>query len=505
MTKRLTAILAATILAGIITYAVLELQIFPGAISNRIERFCAVNFSPPNKVYIQKGIENPYTTLQLEMAAVRCKEHHRETIQIKSREFLFHNGDVYWHDKITFKDGAENLNYVINYEGINGTLTYYNESAGKWEEQKLASGNLPVTDLFLTIDNKHIILNQPFLYQDLGQGVVKALDHLSGKIKVTKTARGFKLELFFLNKPGTWGEIWALESDSPLIDWDYGSIKQIWPGYSYVKENRWLMNGAYYTTPATYTPCERNSYWKHPGGYIVSGFIQTGGSRAADDLGYAQLYIQAQNMEKEGYIKSHPRSNWLYEEYGIKAGFCDTRFNTDLGILFIEAYKKFGEEKFLDYARQYGNFFKCFAAKHHYSVFDSRGGEGWLVQDYYHEEENYRLPHSSLNHQLNEIRFLYKLGKITAEPSWMVLGNRLLKGIEITCDSWIKEDSNLHYCYYADGSFGAVDYPYLTYNDLFYLQALLKNNTGSSSPYLQKLMAAKKEYMDFNGITAYKK
>lgn len=503
--KRSTVIVPAIILAGIIACAALGLHLFPEGISNNVERFCSVNFSYPRKDYIQKRIENPHSVLSLKMAIVKEKEYYQDDLRIESREFLFHNGDVYWHDKITFKDGAKNLNYVINYEGTNGTLTYYNKSTDIWEEQKLASGNLPFTDLFLTIDDKHIILNQPCLYQDLGQGVVKAVDYLSGKIKVTKTAQGFKLELLFLNKPGIWGEIWALESDSPLIDWNYQANKQIWPGYSYIKDNRWLMDGAYYNTPATYTPYEKNSYWKHPEGYVVSGFILTGGSRASDDLGYAQLYVQAHNMEKEGYIKTYPRSTWLYEEYGIKAGFFDTRFNTDLGIIFIEAYKKFGEERFLDYALQYGNFFKGFADKHHYSFFDSWGEEGWLVQDYYHEEENYLLPHSSLNHQLQEIRFLYKLGEITREPSWIVLGSRLLKGIELTCYSWIKEDNNLHYCYYADGSFGAVDYPYMTYNDLFNLQELLKNCTGNSSPYLEKLMDAKKKYMDINGITAYKK
>jgi hypothetical protein len=48
------------------------------------------------------------------------------------------------------------------------------------------------------------------------------------------------------------------------------------------------------------------------------------------------------------------------------------------------------------------------------------------------------------------------LGEITADPSWIALADRLLKGIEITCDSWIKEDKDLHYCYFADGSFGLV-------------------------------------------------
>ena len=189
----------------------------------------------------------------------------------------------------------------------------------------------------------------------------------------------------------------------------------------------------------------------------------------------------------------------------MKAGFFDSRFNTDLGLAFIQDYKKFDEVRFMNYALQYGYFFQDFAQKHHYTVNGPWGEEGWLVHDYYHHEENYRPPHCSLNHQLNEIRFLYQLGEITADPSWIALADRLLKGIEITCDSWIKEDKDLHYCYFADGSFGLVDYPYLTYNDLFHLQTWLRKSTGSSNPYLQKLMDAKKIYMDFNGVSGYKK
>lgn len=469
-----------------------------------VEEFAAVGFSQHQKVYVQKRVENPHTVLELELATVQWEKRNWYNSKIESRELQFHNGDLYWHDKIIFEHGGENFNYVIYYEGMNGTLTYYNEKMGKWiEGQELTEGTLPVTDLFLTIDNRHILLNQPFIYKDLGCGVVKAINDLCHEIIVTKTAEGFQLQMCFVNKPGTWGEIWALESDSPLLDWNYGAMRQIWVGYSYVKDSRWLMDGAYYINSKTYSPYQKNSYWKNPGVYVVSGFILTGGSRAADDLGYAQLYIQAQNMEAKGYMKTLPRSDWLYKAYGIEAGFYDSRFNTDLGILFIEAYEKFNEQRFLDYALKYGNFFVKFANSHHYTVLDSRGKEGWLVQDYYHEKENYRSVHTSLNHQLQEIRFLYKLGEITGASSFTNLADKMLKGIEITCGSWIKKDNNLHYCYYANGKFGDVDYPYLTYNDLFNLQKLLEETGKGFNLYLQKLMDSKKIYMDTNGITAY--
>ncbi|NLX01267.1 MAG: hypothetical protein GXY40_01875 [Syntrophomonadaceae bacterium] len=499
MRKKFIKVITIFIIAGLIGAITLQLQ--------TAEAFgVAVSPQQQREAYIQKRVKNPHTVLQLELATVKREKQHWNNSTIESREFQFNNGDLYWHDKITFEHGGENLIYIISYKGVNGTLTYYNEKMGKWiEEQELTEGRLPVTDLFLTIGNRHILLNQPFIYKDLGCGVVKAMNDLCHEIMVTKTAEGFQLQMCFVNKPGTWGEIWALESDSPLLDWNYGAMRQIWVGYSYAKDNRWLMDGSYYIMPKTYSPYQKNTYWKNPGVYVVSGFILTGGSKAADDLGYAQLYIQAQNMDAKGYMKTMPRSNWLYNAYGIEADFYDSRFNTDLGILFIEAYEKFNEQRFLDYALKYGNFFMKFANKHHYTVLDSRGKEGWLVQDYYHENGKYRLPHSSLNHQLEEIRFLYKLGKTTGNSSFTLLGDKMLKGIENTCNSWIKSDKNLYYCYYANGKFGGADYPYLTYNDLFNLQKLLEDTGGDHNPYLQKLMDAKKIYMDSNGIRTYKK
>ncbi len=507
MRKKLIIIFTAIIIAGLIIGAnTLELQTLKEAISNWANKLTAANFLQQGETYVQKRVENPNSVLELELATVQWQKRYWHDAEIESREFWFHNGDLYWHDKITFADGGKNLTYAIDYEGVNGTLTYYNEEMNKWiEEQELTEGKLPVADLFLTIGDKHIFLNQPFIYKDLGQGVVKSMNELYREITVTKTAKGFQLEMGFVNKPGIWGEIWALESDRPLLDLNYRDLRQKWARYNYVKDSRWLMDGSYYKTPESYTPYAKNSYWKNPAAYLVGGFILTGGSRVADDLGYAQLYIQAQNMEAPGYMKTLPQSNWLYEDYGIEAGFFDTRFNTDLGVLFIEAYKKYNEARFLDYALQYGNFFTNFANKHHHTVVNSEGEEGWLVQDYYHEKENYRAVHTSLNHQLQEIRFLYKLGEITGDSGFTILGDKMLKGIEITCDSWIKEDNNLHYCYYADGKFGGMDYPYLTYNDLFNLQEILEEAGKERNLYLQKLMDAKKIYMNANGITVYKK
>ena len=162
--KNSWTVILALILTAIIIVAALNLQVFPETIFNK-KRLDSGNLTYPSNVYHHRRIDNPNQVLQLEMAKVKKKIQYLNDLQIESREFLFHNGDIYWHDKITFPDGANNLNYVLNYKGSHGTLTYYHESTGKWKVEELSNGNLPLSDLFLTIDNKHIILNQPFIYQ----------------------------------------------------------------------------------------------------------------------------------------------------------------------------------------------------------------------------------------------------------------------------------------------------------------------------------------------------
>lgn len=234
MRKSMAVMVTALILMGLIA-AALEPELFPRAISNKIETFYLGKLSDPSKVYLQKGIEKPGRVLELKMARIKEQKYHQDDLQVERREFLFHNGDLYWHDKITLKEGTGDLNYVINYEGNNGILTYYNESRDKWEEQELANGTLPFTDLFLTIDNKHIILTQPLIYQDLGPGVVKALlkNSTGSSSPYLQKLMDAKKEYMDLNgisayKKTALGESFGYPSTWPKLEILYGDKQLSW-------------------------------------------------------------------------------------------------------------------------------------------------------------------------------------------------------------------------------------------------------------------------------------
>ena len=55
----------------------------------------------------------------------------------------------------------------------------------------------------------------------------------------------------------------------------------------------------------------------------------------------------------------------------------------------------------------------------------------------------------------------------------------------------------------ADGSYGLQDYPYLTYNDLYYLQKELLAMGRERNETLDALMEAKAKWMTQKGITGY--
>ncbi|HCU08220.1 MAG TPA: hypothetical protein DF480_04535, partial [Clostridiales bacterium] len=201
--------------------------------------------------------------------------------------------------------------------------------------------------------------------------------------------------------------------------------------------------------------------------------------------------------------ETEPESRWLKETYGIPGGYYDTRFNADMGVALVKAYQKYNEPYFLEQAKKMLAFYMDYANKHHYAFYNDLSEEGWLVQDYWHEDGNDVPVHSALNHQIQEMQFLYLMGTELKDSEVIALGDKLLKGVEITRDIWIKPEGDLHYGYTPEGTFDRQDYPDLTYNDMYRVQELLEDMGRNRNTSLDRLMRAKKSYMDAKGITTY--
>ena len=214
------------------------------------------------------------------------------------------------------------------------------------------------------------------------------------------------------------------------------------------------------------------------------------------------MLFRSNNQNEEGFWETGPASQWLKADFQIGEGFYDTRFSTDFALNLVSAYKRYGFTPFIEGAVKYGEYFLRHAEKNHYEV-----GDGWLVEDYAPngKAEAYKRTHVSLNHQVNEISFLFYLYNETKDMRFYEAAKIMLRGIENTKEKWVLPDGNLAYALMYNGTNNVMtDYPYLTYNDLFELKTIL-SSYGESNITVNYLMERKKEYMDKAGITEYRK
>lgn len=427
--------------------------------------------------------------------------------QRKVRTVAFPNNDRYWMERMEFA-ATSKTPYIrkIVVPGHNGTIRYVaqKQDANKkltreWQTGVLGA-TLPATTVFLDTDQTHLLLSYPERY------VARANHTLESKanpypIAVKQTATGYELTVMFPQEKGSIGEVWTLTSAKPLVDWSQKNLPAIWLLLDLHDQQKWSWDGFYVKTPATYEPYGPNLFWRIPINYVAQSFVITGGSPAADDLGWVMLSVILPNQNQQGYWETQPGSHWLQNLYGIQAGFYDTRFNTDTGILLLRGYHKYQDPRFWNAANRYAQFFVEHVKKNHFVL---RGEtEGWLVYDYAHLSKSFKPTHSSLNHQLQEIKFLYEMLNETKLPIYEQYAQKLLQGVKNTTASWIKENLDLHYAYLPNGQMGMADYPFLTYNDLWQTQQMLIVLYGQMDSDLATLMASKKAFMDMANITGY--
>jgi hypothetical protein len=139
----------------------------------------------------------------------------------------------------------------------------------------------------------------------------------------------------------------------------------------------------------------------------------------------------------------------------------------------------------------------------HFSNISAAGIEGWLVEDYADKDNKETQTHVSLNHQLQAIHVFLLLYEEENNQKYLDYADKMLYGIKNSADKWIMEDNNLEYAYLINGEMGLIDYPFLTYNDLYVVQLKLMKIKGERDPELELLMAAKKAWMDANHISGY--
>jgi hypothetical protein len=255
-------------------------------------------------------------------------------------------------------------------------------------------------------------------------------------------------------------------------------------------------------TSTDYVPGGTDIYWMNPALFPATAAIRPENAQhpLLDAVARLGTRLAIANQNEAGYWETAPGSKWLQTDYGIEPGYYDTRFATDAGMLLMGAFDRYQDEAALAAAEKYAEYLL-----HHINERGIRTQTGILVPDYWHEEVAPRVvPHISLNHQLTEMNYLYRLYIATSKDVYRDGARLLQRGINDTGMAWRRPDGDLWYGLTADGKYIRQDYPTLTYYDLQKAEFFMQRAEGYIDQTIINLRLAKQAYMDKMKI-AYRK
>ncbi|OEH86717.1 hypothetical protein BHU72_00110 [Desulfuribacillus stibiiarsenatis] len=279
---------------------------------------------------------------------------------------------------------------------------------------------------------------------------------------------------------------------------------------------RW--DGIYYEVPSSYEPYQPRSFWRVPAEHIGQRFIRSiheqleeRGSEYAissylETMMVLSMYHNIAQQNEGGFWITSPRSNWLFKDYGIDAGFYDTRFSTDAAVFLLEMYQQYGTEKALEAVNRYLDFLLAYAVEYSFETENS----GLLVQDYFHPTTSHEPTHVSLNHLVAEMEFLLLYHLATLENEFTVaeerraqildIASRIRQAVHDTNMDWVKENNDLWYAYLPNGKYGLMDYPHLTRNDLRRCVKIIEEVWGEDDRIFRQLIHYKELYLKENNL-----
>lgn len=410
------------------------------------------------------------------------------------RSFKFDEGD-FWTIRMEASQEETELTRNMVLEGDSGTIYFFKD--GEWISEPLRPGVVEFEGfMMIATDAMHYMLSSPDTYEELGFGTRVSREDLNKQLVLTEEEGRWSVTYSYENGAEVHHVIWGISSPQPLIDYENETVIRRFAGYDFHRKARFLEDGYYYESPGTYTPTDEDAYWRSPSMYLVTHFVNNNASVAESLLAKGWLMVGKGNLSNKGYFVSLPRSEWLYSDYGIEDGFFDTRFNGDMTTTYLKAYQDTGIEAYRQVYLELAEYYISHASTRHFTY--GENNQGWLVYDYYHDETSVVPVHTSLNHQVHAISMFLRLFLEEGDQRYFETGMRMLWGVKLTKEQWIKEDGDLHYALLSDGTMGFQDYPELTKNDMETLQALLAETFYGEDPDIQYLIDVKKAYLDKN-------
>ena len=266
-----------------------------------------------------------------------------------------------------------------------------------------------------------------------------------------------------------------------------------------------LSDGFYYEKPITYDPCSREEpegdmyVYKSAFSSLHRSLLEANCGAYVRLMGLHLLYTRIESFNDEGFIPNPCTSLWLLEDYGIGAGFYDTRFNTDAVRTLLFAEKSCSDPLIRETAERAIGYFLDLYENHSFSA----AGERW-TPDYLSGDRTVASTHASLNHLLGEGLMFVEAGLAYSRQDFIDAGLELYGAAERTSDMWIRENGDLWYGISTGGEMVRDDYVSVTYNDLVAVaQQLYELGVLEQYPGIRSLLASKEEWLRANGAEQY--
>lgn len=251
---------------------------------------------------------------------------------------------------------------------------------------------------------------------------------------------------------------------SPLVDWDTPHRMQKIVNFDTTNEYLFLADGHYYEKPSDYSPClneEGRFVYKTSASFVHKSAIEPNSGAYLRLLGLYLLYTRIESFNDAGYIPTPCESQWLKTDYGIGAGFYDTRFNIDALDMLLYAERLGSEPRIRETVERTLDFYLSFRAKHRFYANGS-----YFAPDYLDRDGVTAANHASLNHSIAEGLTLLKAGRQYDRADYLAAGLELFDELEKSWAAWLRPDGDLWYGVTRTGEMIRDDYVSVTYNDL---------------------------------------
>lgn len=357
----------------------------------------------------------------------------------------------------------------------------------------------PDSALYLEGDAVHLYLSRPSALTALGQSVYVCKSPMAG----ASLARGEGTLSLLLPLPAGLASCSGIVTDRTLVNWNnteaHTNVRNL---DASVVGYHLQADGVYIAMPDTYRPYDTRADGRHiyraatawllgPCTYDTNGPMFTA-------LGKSIIYRYLDSVNAQGFLPTEPSSTWLSSEYGIDAGFYDTRFNFDTIKRLMRAETLWDDPAIGKTVQRMVSFYLDFADAAQFKAYDVT-----FVPDYGHPAPNAVAPSKaacSLNHYLTEGLLLLRAGERYGDARATKRGYDILKSINETAARWITPGRDLWYAIRQDGKMEKPDYIQVTYLDLADAAHLLtKYGVWNDYPGIQALLALKEEWLIDHG------